>query len=99
MNSHHKTKKHKFSSTKYPGVTFASTWEVKVYEFCKDNGLEVECQPDCRFTYIVDGKVHIYQPDFLINGKLYEVKGDHFFKINDKGEEIMFHPYRGNLTD
>ena len=26
--------------------------------------------------YEYDGKVHTYHPDFLINGKVYEVKGD-----------------------
>lgn len=41
-----------------------------------------------------------YYPDFNINGKFVEVKGDHFFKINEgNGKEEMFLPWKGNLTD
>lgn len=34
-------KQHKFESKKYPGIKFDSTWEVRVYDYCKDNGIEV----------------------------------------------------------
>lgn len=46
------------------------------------------------------GKIWTYHPDFLINGKIYEVKGDQFFRINESGDEEMFCPYRNpNLDD
>lgn len=63
----------------YNGLTFDSSWEVKVYQYCKENSIPCEYQPNIQFEYEYDGKTHIYQPDFLINGKLYEVKGDQFF--------------------
>ena len=63
----------------YDGLTFDSSWEVKVYQYCKENNISCEYQPNIQFEYEYDGKKHIYQPDFLINGKLYEVKGNHFF--------------------
>lgn len=47
-----------------------------------------EYQPDIQFEYEYDGKKHIYQPDFLINGKIYEVKGDQFFE-----DDKMINPY------
>ena len=91
----HKLKKHKFHSEKYPGLTFDSTWEVKVYEFCRDNNIPVEYSPEISYPYEYDERTWTYHPDFLINGKVYEVKGDHFFRINEStGKEEMFNPYR-----
>lgn len=90
----HKNKRHKFKSMKYPGISFDSRWESKVYEFCRDNGILVEYSPKISYKYEYDGKVHTYHPDFLINGRVYEVKGDHFFRINEStGEEEMYCPY------
>ena len=73
---YHKNRRHKYHSNKYPGLTFDSNWEVLVYEFCKDNGIDVEYSPPVSFEYEYDGLTWTYHPDFLINGKLYEVKGD-----------------------
>lgn len=97
----HKNKKHKFHSDKYPGLTFDSTWEVKVYEFCRDNNIPVEYSPSISYEYEYDGRICTYHPDFLINGKIYEIKGDYFFRINEStGKEEMFCPYKGkNWTD
>ena len=37
---------------------------------------------------------------FLVNGKIYEVKGDQFFRINEStGKEEMYLPWKGNLSD
>ena len=92
---YHKNKKHKFHSEKYPGLTFDSTWEVKVYEFCKNNNIPIEYSPEISIPYEYDGRTWTYHPDFLINGKVYEVKGDNFFRINEStGQEEMFCPYR-----
>ena len=91
---YHKNKRHKYHSKKYPELAFDSTWEVKVYEFCKDNGLDVEYSPSISFEYEYDGRTWTYHPDFLINGKVYEVKGDNFFRINESsGIEEMYCPY------
>ncbi len=76
-------------------MAFDSTWEVKVYEFCMDNGLQVEYSPSISYKYDYIGKLHTYHPDFLINGKVYEIKGDNFFRVNENtGQEEMFCPYR-----
>ena len=72
----------------YDGITFDSSWEVIVYKYCKENNIFCEYQPDITFEYEYDGKKHYYHPDFLINGKLYEVKGEQFFE-GDK----MINPY------
>ena len=92
---YHKNKRHKYHSEKYPGFTFDSTWEVKVYEFCMDNNIQIEYSPSISYEYEYDGRTWTYHPDFLINGKVYEVKGDHFFKYNESScQEEMFCPYR-----
>ena len=81
-------------------LQFDSSWEVSIFEMCKiDNSLECEYQPNFYFEYQVGDKTYTYHPDFLINGKLYEVKGDQFFRINESGVEEMYCPWKGNLTD
>ena len=72
----------------YDSLTFDSSWEVTVYQYCKENNIPCEYQPNITFEYEYGGKEHYYHPDFLINGKIYEVKGDQFFD-GDK----MINPY------
>ena len=63
----------------YDNKTFDSNWEVDVYKFCKEHDIPCEYQPNITLEYTYNNKKHYYHPDFLINGKLYEVKGDQFF--------------------
>lgn len=64
---------------KADGLVFDSGWEKEFYEFCKKNGLEVKYHP-CAFKYSLDGVDHFYYPDFMVSGKLYEVKAPCFIK-------------------
>ena len=73
---------------KYDNQTFDSSWEIKVYKFCKEHNIPCEYQPNISIEYMFQGTKHYYHPDFLINGQLYEVKGDQFFD-GDK----MINPY------
>lgn len=92
----HEFAKNHTKKIEYDGLTFDSSWEVDVYKFCKEHNLTCEYQPDITFEYEYDGKKHVYHPDFLINGKLYEVKGEQFF--DEKGK--MINPYnRNDYTD
>lgn len=75
----------------YDGIYFDSSWEVKVYQYCKENNIPCEYQPNITFEYLYNNETHQYHPDFLINGKLYEVKGNQFFD-GDK----MICPYNRN---
>lgn len=72
----------------YGGVYFDSSWEIYVYKYCLNNDISFEYQPCIMFDYEYDGVIRKYYPDFLINGKLYEVKGNHFFK-----DGKMINPY------
>ena len=91
----HKKSHKPYTNPKYPDMTFGSSWEFLVYDFLIENHIQFEYQPSISFEYEYDGKVHTYHPDFLINGKVYEVKGDQFFRINEStGQEEMYCPYR-----
>ena len=43
--------------------------------------------------YIFDGKCHQYMPDFIVEGQVVEIKGDHFFKEDG----TMQNPYDHSL--
>lgn len=79
---------------KYDNLSFDSSWEVIIYQYCKENNILCEYQPNILFNYEYNGKKHKYQPDFLINDKIYEVKGNHFFE-GDK----MICPFDRNKDD
>lgn len=76
----------------YDNNKFDSSWELIYYIYLKDNKIDFIFHPKTNITYEIDGKVHSYEPDFLINGELVEIKGDHFF--NEKGE--LINPYNKN---
>ena len=78
----------------HDNIWFDSTWEVRVYDFLKDNHIPFEYSPSISIPYIHDGGTFYYHPDFLANGKVYEVKGEQFFKVDESGHEVMFNPYR-----
>lgn len=67
-------------SYKYEGVYFSSIPELAYYIWLKDNNIKFEYQPKTNLTYIFAGKLHKYEPDFLVEGQLVEIKGDQFFK-------------------
>ena len=73
-----------------------SSWEIELFVFCKlKNGLDVDYQPNLTIPYEYDGKTHSYHPDFIINGRIVEVKGDNFFRINEStGKEEMYCTWR-----
>lgn len=81
-------------------MTFATSWEFKVYDFLTENHIEFEYQPNISIPYYCEGTRHYYHPDFLVGDRIVEVKGDHFFRINEEtGEEEMYLTWQGNLSD
>ena len=71
--------KNKIKKIKYDNLTFDSSWEIIVYQYCKKYNIPCEYQPNIKLEYSFENILHIYHPDFIINNKLYEVKGNHFF--------------------
>lgn len=77
----------------YDNCWFDSKAELVVYKWCKERNLRVIRTPgSLKFKF--EGKTHYYYPDFLIEGRYVEVKGDHFFKIDEEtGEETLGSPF------
>ena len=60
------------------------------YIWLKSQSVDFVYLPAVSFSYLNEaGCKSVYEPDFLINGQLYEIKGDHFF--NDAGQ--LINPY------
>lgn len=64
----------------FDNIFFSSLPELAFYIWLKDNNISFEFQPKTDLTYEFEGKIHKYEPDFLVDGQLIEIKGDHFFK-------------------
>lgn len=96
---YYKKRKWRYTNPKYPNMTFATSWEFKVYDFLTEHNIPFEYQIK-PIPYEYDGETHYYFPDFRVNGRIYEVKGDNFFRINEKtGNEEMYLTWKGDLSD
>ena len=63
----------------YKNMYFDSSWELYVWVYCELKNIPIKREPTA-LTYIFNEKEHKYYPDFEINNKLVEVKGDYFFE-------------------
>lgn len=79
-----KNRQHKYE---YDGIGFDSLYEIEFYKYHKNLGHNIIHEP-CQFSYVYNGEKHVYNPDFMVDGVLYEIKGRHFFD-NDK----MINPF------
>ena len=84
-----KNRKRKFC---FDSIIFDSTWELKLYKFCKENNMNIIYQPCTIDYYDENNKHHVYHPDFMINDRLYEVKGDHLLK-----DGKLYNPFSGTF--
>lgn len=75
----------------YNNTFFDSSWELAYYIWLSDNYIQFIYHPNIKLKYYVDDKLHYYQPDFLVNNELHEIKGNHFL-IDNK----MINPYNKN---
>jgi len=75
----------------YYGIRFDSAWELAVWIYCIDHNIPIIREP-ISFKYFGPNGVtddHDYEVDFMINGKLVEVKGSQFLKPDG----TMYCPY------
>lgn len=75
-----KTAKISKSTYFYRNIKFDSKWELAFYIYNKDLGLNIKRNFKPIKYKKSDGKEHNFYPDFILNGKLIEVKGDQFLK-------------------
>ena len=64
----------------YNHITFDSSWELYFYIYYKEILEKNIIREPLELIYVYNGKEHFYYPDFMVDGQLYEVKGDQFFK-------------------
>ena len=73
----------------YDNQQFDSSWELAYYIWLNDHNIDFVFQPNITFDYIYEGVTHKYCPDFLIDGILYDIKGDQFFKDKNPNNEMI----------
>jgi hypothetical protein len=71
---------------------FDSTWEIKVWKYCKENNIQIEKGPT---VILSNGKYH--NIDFKIKNKLCEVKSSYFFKIQSSIKEKIQYYKENNV--
>lgn len=83
--AHNPEIRHSIKGYEFEGIHFDSSWELAYYIWLRDSKKAFIYHPPFFMDYVDDaGEQHKYQPDFLVEGKFIEIKGDHFF--NEKGE-------------
>lgn len=58
----------------WKGDFCGSTYELVYWIYCKDHNIAIERNTK-RYPYIFEGKEHTYLPDYIVEGKLVEIKG------------------------
>ena len=71
-------------------INFDTAPELAYFIWLKDNNIDFEYHPQKFFEYEFEGRIHRYFPDFFVENKYIEIKGDQFFKPDG----TMFCPYR-----
>lgn len=79
----------------YDNIYFRSKPELCFYIYNKDQGKDIVYEPHPYFKYQCEDKEYYYKPDFLLENKLYEIKGDYFF--DDAGN--LINPYDRSLDN
>lgn len=70
-----KDKVFSYSGYDYKNLHFDSSWELAFYIYCEDNNIHIIREPYI-INYWYNNTKYSYYPDFLVDGKLIEIKGD-----------------------
>ena len=62
----------------YDNISFDSSWELAIWIYAKDHNIPIEREP-VKLSFNFDGKEKHVIPDFRYNGKLIEIKGEHYY--------------------
>ena len=72
------------------GYLDPSSWEKTVYDICVKHGLRFIYHP-ASLPFEFNGKTRHYEPDFEIEGRLYECKGDQFIREDGRWQCVYDH--------
>lgn len=64
----------------YDNRGFDSSWELAYYIWLKDHNIEFEYPCPITLKYFNGKKMSTYYPDFLVEGEIVEIKGEHLIK-------------------
>lgn len=76
----------KYKSGLYHGIHCDSSWELAFVIYCEDHNISIE-RNHKYLTYVFGDREYKYYPDFIIDGKLYEIKGYENNKAKAKHEQ------------
>ena len=62
---------------KINNILLDSFWEFAFYIYHRDKKHKIEHEPN-GFSYYFENEEHLYYPDFKINNRYYEIKGEQF---------------------
>lgn len=79
----------------YDNISFDSSWELAIWIYAKDHNIPIEREP-VKLSFNFDGKEKHVIPDFRYDGKLIEIKGEHYY---DKKHDVVKYPYKFKETD
>lgn len=82
----------------YDGLSFDSIPELAYFIFLKEHEISFEFHPKMNFSYEYNGELRNYFPDFIVEGKVKEIKGLQFFENKDPNGK-MINPYDRTLDD
>ena len=74
----------------YKSIPFDSSIELAFYIYCEDINLNIK-RCETGFEYFFENKKHYYFPDFEIDGKIYEIKGNQFLTEDNTWQNPFNH--------
>lgn len=82
----------------FDGKIFDSSYELSYYIWLKDHNITFTYHPKIALEYEYNDRMHYYNPDFLVNNELYELKGLQFFENHDSTKR-MINPFDRTLDN
>ena len=73
----------------YDGKNFDSCPELAFYIWLQDNDIEFKCHDGTFLEYEFNGNAMRYFPDFIVEGRMIEIKGNHFFEDNNPSKKMI----------
>ena len=81
----------------YDGKNFHSSPELAYYIWLIDHNIPFQYHIG-SLPYMYNGILHHYYPDFIVNGRFVEIKGDQFFDKNGKMKPPKYSEYKNINT-
>lgn len=64
----------------YDNKSYDSSWELYYYIYLIDNNIDFIYKPKPGLKYNIGEKIHYYYPDFIVENRYHEIKGEQLLK-------------------